>query len=163
MEKFDDIEVVGKTSMYPGVWNKSAQSSDLQLMMLSKVMCTHLKTKPPSSLNLSTVKQCVKYVLNGRNSLKAIDKLKQDATGSVNVGLLNSVDVDPFLVACVRIANEIKRGEHDGKMRGHESYPSKDIAMLGNRLDTIKMLTYKRRQEKEKKEKAAAEVLHFLN
>lgn len=163
LEKFDEIEVVGKTSMYPGVWNKASQSSDLQLKMLSKMMRTHLKTKPPSSLNLSNVKLCLKYVLNGNNSLKVIDKLKEDATGSVNVGLLNNVDVDPFLVACDRMAEDIKRGEHDGKMSGHGQYPSKDIAMLANRLETIKMLTFKRQQEKEKKEKAAAEVLFFFN
>jgi len=160
--KFDEVEVIRKTAMYPGVWNKTSQSADFQLRVAKKIMQTHLKRRPVGPLNKAVVIECVKYVTQAEQAIAVLDEIKKDCAGSVASQIITVIDSNQISSSCDKLRGRILRGSLDGKLSDSGRFPCMAIKQLHDRLEVIKMMAYKRKEEEQKRREDAKLVTIFV-
>ena len=141
--KFDDVDVIQKTSMYPGIWSKANQTETFQLRVIERILVMHLRNRPVKPLNKAAVIQCVKFVAQADEAVVKVEQILNDCNGSVGSNIITATDAAQVKSTCEKMLVQIKRGELDGELTLAGEFPSRAIKSVHQRLEAIKMLDRK--------------------
>ena len=162
ISRFDEVDVIQKTSMYPGVWNKANQTEKFQERVSRRIMLMHLKNRPVKPLNKAQIIQCIKYVSQADDATEALDGILKDCVGSVSSNIITETDAAQIKATREKMMIRVSRGELDGQLGLSGEFPSLQIKSLYQRLEAIKMLAYQRSEDERKRKQDAAVVSPFL-
>ena len=159
--KFDDIDVLQKTSMYPGVWKKDTQTEEFQVRVLNRVFQLHLRRRPPKAIGRTEVVEVIKHMSQRDGASAILQTLLDDVEGSVSSKMITEVDAAQVKGQATSMMAAIQKGKYDGKLKtvsAAQEYPHYIIAQLHKRLETIKELVHNRREAERKRKRQAEEV-----
>ena len=156
-EKFDTIEVLQQTSMYPQIWNKT-QSEEYQMAVAEKILITHLRTRPPKALAKELVVTCFRKVKLAISAEEKLDDILKECDASICSKMITEIDCASIKASCGRLRKRIKLGDMDQKLVMQHGWPCEEVKSLSDRLTIIKLMAYQRKQD-EMKRKEAAEMV----
>ena len=156
LQIFDNHDVVGKTSMYPSVWNKNDQTETFQVKAMKKILVHFLRTR--KTLNREKVLLCLHYCEAEFKAIACVQSIKDDCLSAITREDITQVDGAQVLAQCEDYLARIPTGALDSKLKSSGDYPSLAIKQLHDRLEATKMLAYERKQAELRRQKKEEEV-----